>query len=278
MSEVKTAPLPNSIKDLDWAAMWHQQMDRATFNGHGTDFWDNWARSLPVKTEHSGYVEELMSRLRLMPEYSILDIGAGTGAMTIPIARCVARVTALDNSAAMLDIIKQGAKASGLHNIDTIKLDWTTAQIGQDFQQHDVVLASRSLPSGKDITYSLKMIDTAAKHLCYITWKADSYDALEDELCHLLGVTYSPFPEYAVLYNVLLNLGITANIEIFKTRGERYYATLEEAYTQIVRSYPVSNITRDEIMRFLARRLDFRSNCYIQKKNNVWALIWWKKP
>jgi cyclopropane fatty-acyl-phospholipid synthase-like methyltransferase len=83
------------IENIDWAGLWHQQMDEASFRGQGADFWDNWGRTLPEKKEHSGYVEEVMSRLRLEPEYSVLDVGSGTGALAIPLAKQVRSVTAL---------------------------------------------------------------------------------------------------------------------------------------------------------------------------------------
>jgi ubiquinone/menaquinone biosynthesis C-methylase UbiE len=144
------------IEDIDWAGLWHRQMDEASFRGQGADFWDNWGRTLPPKKEHSGYVEEVMSRLRLEPEYSVLDVGSGTGALAIPLAKQVRSVTALDHSPVLLDIVSRNAAAEGLTNLQTLNLDWTRAQLGADFQQHDVVIVSRSLPAGDDVGRCLK--------------------------------------------------------------------------------------------------------------------------
>jgi SAM-dependent methyltransferase len=266
-----------SIKDIDWARIWHQQMDEATFRGQGADFWDNWARALPVKTEHSGYVDEVLSRLNLSPEYSVLDVGAGTGALAIPLAKKVRQVTALDQSAVMLEMIQNSCHAAGLNNVLTLKMDWTKARIGVDFPKHDVVVVSRSLPSGKDISNSLKLIDKAAERFCYITWKADGHDDMESELSQLMGIPYVTFPGHIVIYNLLHSLGIYANIELFKTCGRRRYVTLEEAYLQIIRSYPLEDAKKPAIMDFLASRLKFENGAYTRPKNAVWALIWWNK-
>ncbi len=274
--EINPAPA-RCIKDIDWAGIWHRQMAEATFSGKGADFWDNWARSLPAKTEHSGYVEELLSRLDLTPQFSVLDVGAGTGALAIPMAQKAHSVTALDQSPAMLKSIMQKAAAEGIRNITTLNLDWNSARVNADFQKHDVVVVSRSLPSGDDIRKSLRSINDAANHSCYITWKANGHDDLEYELSRQLGIKYAPFPEHAVLYNLLCSMDIPANIELFQTNGTRQYISLEDAYIQVIRSHPVDAAERIRIMSFLADRLNYRDGSYYQPKNTTWALIWWKK-
>jgi SAM-dependent methyltransferase len=265
------------VENIDWAGLWHQQMDEASFRGQGADFWDNWGRTLPEKKEHSGYVEEVMSRLRLEPEYSVLDVGSGTGALAIPLAKQVRSVTALDRSPVLLSIVSRNAAAAGLNNILTLNLDWTKAQLGTDFQQHDVVVVSRSLPAGKDVSRCLKLIDAAARRSCYITWKASAYDELEAEISRLLGVTYRPFPEHIVLYNLLHSIGIHAEVNIFRTGGCRRYETLEEAFLQIVRSQPVEPHQKQAILDMLASRMENRDRAFYQPKNALWALIHWDK-
>jgi SAM-dependent methyltransferase len=266
-----------SIQDIDWARIWHRQMDEATFRGQGAGFWDNWARALPVKTKHSGYVEQVMSRLRLGPDDSVLDVGAGTGALAIPLAKKVRHVTALDQSTVMLEMTLKSALLEGLHNLTTLNLDWTRAEAGRDFKQHDVVVVSRSLPSGEDIRQSIRLIDAAAGRYCYITWKADGHDDLEAELSELLGIPYVSFPGHIVIYNLLHSMGIYANIELFATEGCRRYESLEEAYIQIIRSYPLEESRKAAVMDFLAGHLKFEKRVYSRPKNALWALIWWGK-
>jgi len=261
-----------------WACQWQRQMQNATFRGDSAAFWDNWAKSLPLKMGHSGYVEEVLNRLRLLPEDSLLDVGAGTGALAIPLARRVHRVTALDQSPYMLEIILDKAKRGNISNIVTLNTDWTEAMPGKDIKQHDVVLVSRSLPSGDNIVSSLELIDSAARRACYITWKAESYDELEAELCRLLGIEYHPFPDYIVLYNLLYSMGIRANAELFRTCGQRMFRSLDEAYIQIVRSQPIEDKhAKQQVMDFLATRLSCKDGLYCQPKNVTWALLRWQK-
>jgi SAM-dependent methyltransferase len=265
------------IKDIDWAGLWHHRMGKASFKGHGADFWDNWGRTLPPKKEHSGYVEEVISRMHLEPEYSVLDVGSGTGALAIPLAKQVKSVTALDHSRVLLDIVSRNAAAAGLTNIHTLNLDWTKAQLGKDFQQHDVVVVSRSLPAGDDIGRCLKLIDASARCSCYVTWKACAYDELESEISQLLGITYNPFPDHIILYNLLYSLGICAEVSIFRSARCRRYETLEEAYLDTVRKQSVTKEKKQDVLKLLDGYLIHQDGAYYQPRKTQWALVHWDK-
>lgn len=274
-SDGESVIMPDAI---ELARLWHECMRNATFTGNGPGFWDDWAKSLPIKTGFSGYVEEVLKRLDLSEGDSILDVGAGAGAMTIPLAQKGYRVTALDQSSYMLDVIRGKAQQEHLENIVTVNIDWEDSRAASRIEPHDVVLVSRSLPAGKDIISSLKSIDMAARRLCYITWKADSHDALEVEVCNRLGIEYRALPDYNLIYNLLYSLGIRANVEIFKITGQRIYGSIDDAYIQIIRSHPIHTDSEKQLVkRLLADSLEYRSGFYMQHKDALWALIWWSK-
>lgn len=260
------------------ARCWQDGIKHATFKGSSQDFWDNWAKSLPAKTAGSNYVEEVLARMKLLNTDSVLDVGAGTGAMAIPIAERVHTLTALDQSPYMLEVIREKASKRGLKNIATISINWAEVQIGRDIEAHDVVLVSRSLPSQGDIISSLRSIDKAAKRSCYITWKADSRDALEEEICDRLGIQYRPFPDHQLLYNLLCSMGIRADVDIFRITGQSVYHSIDDAFTQIIRSHSFQNEDEKQaIKNMLTEKLEYSKGLYSQKKNNLWALIHWNK-
>lgn len=259
------------------ALQWQEAIRSATFKGVGPDFWDKWAKTIPLKTGRSDYVEEVLGRMRLSKDDSILDVGAGTGAMTIPLAKQAGRVTALDQSSGMLEVIRKKAKQQMLDNISTVNTDWEDAQITSQVEPHDIVLASRSLPSNKSIVASLSSINAMARKLAYITWKADSYDTIEAEICKRLDIDYKPFPDYILLYNLLYSLGIRANAEIFNIAGERIYRNLDDAFTQIIRSHPLHDDEKRLVRTLLADYLEYKDDMYVQHKTAMWSLIWWKK-
>ena len=250
-------------------------MTAANFKGQGAGFWDAWVRSLPPQREHSSYTKEVLRRIKYKSEDTVLDVGAGTGALSLPLAKRVRSVTALDHSETMLETIAQNAKAEQLNNIKLLHLDWTKAQLGDDFEQHDIVLVSRSLPAGENILRCLDLINHAAKRRCYVTWKVNGHNPIEAALCERLGITYHPFPDYTILRDLIISLGITPRVEIFATTGKRTYGSLDQAYAQIIRGYAASEDERQASLMFLAANLQYEDGVYTQPMETLWALISW---
>jgi mono/diheme cytochrome c family protein/SAM-dependent methyltransferase len=83
-----------------------------------------WIRRLERPSRIPGLkTDEVIARLRLKPGDVIADIGAGTGAFTIPFARAVAptgSAIAVDIWPDLLDYIKQKAARDGVQNLQTV--------------------------------------------------------------------------------------------------------------------------------------------------------------
>jgi SAM-dependent methyltransferase len=68
----------------------------------------------------------LLARLRLTGGESVLEIGCGTGAVTVPLANAVGehgRVVAVDISEPMLDAARKRVSESGMHNVTLLPGD-----------------------------------------------------------------------------------------------------------------------------------------------------------
>jgi 2-polyprenyl-3-methyl-5-hydroxy-6-metoxy-1,4-benzoquinol methylase len=73
----------------------------------------------PMSQQLAAVPERLLAQLPLQASDHVLDFGAGTGLLSVPIAPKVAQVTALDMSAAMLQVLDE----KGLANITTLQQD-----------------------------------------------------------------------------------------------------------------------------------------------------------
>ncbi len=82
------------------------------------------------------------------PGFEMLELGAGTGLFTIPIARRCRHVTAIELSPVMADIIKQKAKRENLGNIDCRTGDIERLDAGGPF---DVICSFSALEYVADI-------------------------------------------------------------------------------------------------------------------------------
>ena len=73
----------------------------------------------PMSQQLAAVPERLLAQLPLQASDHVLDFGAGTGLLSVPIAPKVAQVTALDMSAAMLQVLDE----KGLANNSTLQQD-----------------------------------------------------------------------------------------------------------------------------------------------------------
>ena len=67
-----------------------------------------------------------------------LDVGAGCGALALPLARRLAAVTALEPTAAMARAIRVAAERAGLANLSVVEAAWGETSV----EPHDLVLCA----------------------------------------------------------------------------------------------------------------------------------------
>ncbi|MDD5142791.1 class I SAM-dependent methyltransferase [Methanoregula sp.] len=139
-----------------------------------------WNKAWENRSDHTakrlrpGRKERLISDLFGMLEEAgfqadgahILDIGCGPGALSIPLARAGAKVTALDISSTALDFIRETADREGL-SIEPVECSWWTADIDKlGFRnQFDLVVASMT-PSIKDVK-TFDRMRACSRKFCY---------------------------------------------------------------------------------------------------------------
>ncbi|WP_231863009.1 class I SAM-dependent methyltransferase [Methanobacterium formicicum] len=241
--------------------------------------WDNIASKFNEWMEKDDYPEKLLNRIELDSNDSVLDIGCGNGVITIPLAQKAIKVTAMDISSKMLEILKKNAKNSDLNNINTCNRrieDVTEEDVGK----HDVVVASRSLNGVSDIGKELEKINNIAKKSVYLTlWGADNR-RFEREMAQLLGRESHRHPDYIYVYNILHDLGIYANVEMLESNTRNYYSNVEEALDRL--RWRIGDLNKDEesiLREYLEENMIKTTDGTITYSNGKadWVLIWWKK-
>jgi SAM-dependent methyltransferase len=265
----------SSLNQINWDEIWDSQMAKTSLKGEGVAYWGQKAQSFDSGERVDNFLDELLRRMKISPEHTVLDVGCGTGAISIPLAKRCAQVTALDWSPSMLEMLSRKIEQAGISNITPKCLDWSQSRIGIDVPVHDIVLASRSLPMG-NLRLSLTRMNEAARQFCYLTWIAGSREN-DIIVCEALGEEYHPYPEYLIIANILCTLGIKANVEIFQAVSNNRYLTPDEAVNETLRGREADIASREKIKNYLTNKLIFREGYYYQKTVSQWALIWWSK-
>lgn len=100
--------------------------------------------------------------LELLATDTVLDIGCGTGPLTMHIAPRVSRIIAQDYGVDMLGLLASNAEARGLRNVETLQGNWHDMEPGRDLPVCDVAVARWSPAQGN----ILKMSRCATRY-CY---------------------------------------------------------------------------------------------------------------
>jgi SAM-dependent methyltransferase len=223
-----------------------------------------------------------MKKIEVTSKDNVIDIGCGPGRLTIPLAKKVNSVTAVDTSKGMLNVLKRRAKEEGLDNISCVNKFWREVEVGKDIKpEYDMAIASNSInllgakenkKNGRtqldwNLTETLHKIDSVGKSN-YLTMPILHHKGFS-EVFAALGKSYQPFPDYIVVHNVLHQLAIKPEIQYFPTRCKRIN-TPEKALNRIEWIY---NITPEQ-KEMLKDKI--RSSAENSEKGlQVWALIHW---
>lgn len=270
------------LDDIDWDMLWKEKQKMHNFTSDPVSQekrWDQMASWYRFWSEHDEYPPKLLQRIQMDREWSVLDIGCGTGTISIAAAMRTKRVTALDVSTEMLNILKEDAERRYLGNIRYLHQTWESVKIGIDIKPHDIVVASRAISRTGDLCESLQKINQAAREYAYITaWSGEEGDFPQNFL-KAIGRSYTNTPDDIYVYNILHKIGIRPNVEQLECRNPIYYKDHEHA----LQSYQMLlNLTPEETMcartylkENLVRRRDGRYET--PETRTWWSLFWWKK-
>jgi precorrin-6B methylase 2 len=117
------------------------------------------------------------------PGETLLDIGAGTGAWAVFLARYAQHVTALDPSLAMLDVLRENVAAEGLTNVSVVEGSWPDANV----PPHDVVLCSHSLYGIADFETAVRKLAATARRRCYLLLRIVTPDSVMAQAARMSG-------------------------------------------------------------------------------------------
>ena len=249
---------------------------------HGEDpssMWDKRAKQFNESMmQHPERAERQIANLDLKPEYTVLDVGAGTGRLAIPIAKRVKGVTAIDPSKGMLACLNENMEKEEVENIVCVNKRWEDVELGVGIEQHDIVIASHSVSTQEAVA---KMDAVARKYVYILTFAGRWVGNGEEELWKAIyGERQRQrawHSDYILLYNILHDMKIYANLNIQEFESEQRYESLDEAVTkwQEMRDIPAEK--EDVLREHLSKILIEDDGTLCLKRKSKSATIWWQK-
>lgn len=272
------APAPQGLS-LDWNELWKQAANQRWRDlKNRAEYWNRRASSFARRTPVSSYTQAFLELLKPEPEWSILDVGCGTGTLAIPLAGLVRSVTAMDFSEVMLEHLKSDCTRLDIQNVRAIHAgwedDWDEAGIGV----HDVAFASRSLVV-EDLEVAIRKLERSARRRVYISCPAGD-GPMDRKTIEALGRRFQKGPDYIYVFNLLHQLGIYANLQILRTEEERTFGSPQEAQDFYRVLIDELGPGEDERLRvYLSENLVPKGGRWVLRDKHAlnWALIWWEK-
>jgi ubiquinone/menaquinone biosynthesis C-methylase UbiE len=233
-------------------------------------YWDK--EAIAINENGSQWAEltkKQLKKLPLSPEFTVLDVGAGTGRMTLPIAKRVKHVTALDPSEKMLAILRDNARKQHIFNIHYVnesleELDATSS--------YDLVVASFSLFM-LDIKAALSKMNALATKGVYLFLSESPW--MDEALQKAIYGNVSAWSDFIFIYNILYDAGIPANVDISDYELTQSYVDLEDAVSNFSNRYHIQAEKTGKLREYLSENL-------VEEKGKLWynrkrkaATIWW---
>ncbi|MEK6715897.1 MAG: FkbM family methyltransferase [candidate division NC10 bacterium] len=159
---------------------------------------------------------------------SVLDVGAGVGALSVPLARTVEAVTAMEPSPAMLEALRENLARHHLRNVTCTPAAWGKTEV----PPHDLILVANVSPIFTDLLGFLTTAEPLARRAIALVQNVGpgTEKFYFGELYPLLlGRPYPGRDDYLRTVTLLHSLGIYANVQIIGYHFDQPFADLAEA-------------------------------------------------
>jgi SAM-dependent methyltransferase len=269
------------MKEADWSALWRELSYRFRWpekmgRGENADRWlrraNSFASAPEGRDEETDPLTEFVLK-SLGPQSTVLDIGAGTGRWSIPMAKVARKVTAIDPSPAMLTVLRQRIEAAELANIEVVQARWEEIEV----EPHQVALCSHAMYSSPDLLGFVRKMERSALKRCFLVMRVPSPDGIIGELSQRIYGQGHDSPNFIVGYNILYEAGILANVLMESQTRPWTNDSLDDALERAKRHLGLhQNPEHDSMIRhFLTQRLTFREGKYRWPDGMRSALVWW---
>jgi SAM-dependent methyltransferase len=229
---------------------------------------------------HSDYAEKVVGVIRpkIVGCSSMLDLGAGCGALCIPLASELNRIVALDSSSAMLDELRREAHAGGAGNIETKIASWD--EVDERLGVFDVVLVANVPGVLDDSAQSIERLERYARRFVFLvlgTPQNLNKFYFRELWPRIFGQDPPTKRDYFDAYSILYRMGIYAGVEIVDYDFDQPFRDLDEAVAFWKDHMRLDGDEHDRFLReFLSDRLEPSEDLLWARVPKQSAVIWWR--
>lgn len=252
---------------------------RERFRGKEADSWCRKASEFKESVKRRWKTPDssrdfILSRMR--PDATLLDIGAGTGDWAALIAPHVKRVTAVEPSPSMIEVMRESLQDGEIRNVDIVQGSWPDISVAR----HDFSLCSHAMYGYPDLPAFIRKMVDCTTDTCFLLLRAPALDGIRAEAARTIWKQPLDSPNFTIAYNILLQMDICANVLMENTGfwKQRTSTSLEEAFRSMKKYLDLDNIDAhdDYLRQLLERRLRFQGGKYVWPEEVRTALVYWR--
>ena len=207
-------------KVTDWITLWKQLVEkqgpfwnRKKRSENNEDKWKDRAKGFYTRVKerwskpdpHRDFIISLISSVK---DATVLDIGAGTGAWAVLLSKSVRKITAVEPSSEMREILKENLENEGINNVEIIDKFWPVPGMAM----HDFSLSSHSVYGCEDLEGFISAMTRATRHTCFMLLRAPDHNGIMARAASRIWGQPNDSPNFQVAYNSMLQMGMFPNI------------------------------------------------------------------
>lgn len=229
MGEGPSAPLRLPKTASDWNDLWVVRQAEHSL-ARDASYWNERARTFTNKDNPGSYTERFLQLAGVREGESVLDMGCGTGNLSIPLALDGHNVLAADFSDAMLTRLSEAAEEKGASNARAMQLSWSDDWEAAGIEQgsFDVCFASRSINTD-DLRSSLGKLTSVARRRCCITLPSGPSPHVDGRMLREIGLECQPSYDSIYALAILQAEGYSPELTYIDTLREDVFASFDEA-------------------------------------------------
>jgi ubiquinone/menaquinone biosynthesis C-methylase UbiE len=265
------------ILNIDWETAWAEgigEMNRLSTTG----YWNRRAEDysdmvLASDCNHGRNILNLFEKEGLLQkEWHILDIASGPGAITVPFAERVRRVTAVEPAERMAGALMSYAQSRGLSNIDVIPQTWQEVDVAAYAKNYDLVICCHALWQFPDILQQVRRMEAVSRGYCCLAHGFES-PSETSELMETLEINEGDFDQFITVLNLLNDSGVHPNVDVVDYTLSRSVASAIASISNLVEKYRPRD-TCDSA--FIQDYVQSRAKNSIYQVNGRMGVLWWK--